>query len=289
MGDYSVKGLLESDAVYRAVINGFPYKSPGQLGLSSEREAFFATKQAIYRVIEGNGTGDYKALNPEGERVLNAIKQIYNIAMNGTETRADALITATPSTEFMEVDSLDGRYKSQTYTVTTNYNIKNYFVDADINKLPTGTKITDINNIEKTTFNSGEQFKLLIPVNESDVTGIQVSVVANLDSKPVFYAESYDPTLQAVALTADPYEEKFLTVDVKIGQVTTELVIEKRDSVTNEPLQNAVFEVSKINGEVIGTFVTDNTGKVNVALTERGQYKILEKKAPNRIFIIKRQ
>ena len=53
LGDYSVsiKKTLDDVRVWRTIINGYPYKSPSQLGVSSDLDAYVATKQAIYSVL----------------------------------------------------------------------------------------------------------------------------------------------------------------------------------------------------------------------------------------------
>ena len=47
--NYSVKisEMLNNEVIWRAIINGFPYKSPAELGVENEEDAFVATKHAI--------------------------------------------------------------------------------------------------------------------------------------------------------------------------------------------------------------------------------------------------
>ena len=44
----SVTDVLGNVQIWRTIINGFPYKSAGELGLANDLEAFQATKQAVY-------------------------------------------------------------------------------------------------------------------------------------------------------------------------------------------------------------------------------------------------
>lgn len=53
-GEYVIKSKVSSDELWRAAINGYPYKTPSELGVAGEREAFFATKQAIYRLLDSD-------------------------------------------------------------------------------------------------------------------------------------------------------------------------------------------------------------------------------------------
>lgn len=54
--------------------------------------------------------------------------------------------------------------------------------------------------------------------------------------------------------------------------------IMKTDSVSNEPLPNVEFLVSKLNGEVIGTFKTNDTGMIYIGDLEDGWYTVTETK-----------
>ena len=49
LGDYtvSIEKTLDDVRLWRTIINGFPYKSPSQLGVDNEIDAYVATKQAI--------------------------------------------------------------------------------------------------------------------------------------------------------------------------------------------------------------------------------------------------
>ena len=49
---------------------------------------------------------------------------------------------------------------------------------------------------------------------------------------------------------------------------------------TNTALSGALFEVKAPDGTVLGSFTTDNSGKISIPLTLSGQYVITEKSAP---------
>ena len=72
-GEYTIKGKIDNDRVWRVAKNGYPYKSLGSYGVMSEREAFFATKQAIYRTLD-DAPLNYGSLNSEGANMVEAIK-----------------------------------------------------------------------------------------------------------------------------------------------------------------------------------------------------------------------
>ena len=46
-----VNQLISNQKVWRAIINGYPYKSISELGCNTEEEAYLATKQAVYCML----------------------------------------------------------------------------------------------------------------------------------------------------------------------------------------------------------------------------------------------
>ena len=46
-GEYIVKSKVTDDRLWRVAVNGYPYKTPTEMGANGEREAYIATKQAI--------------------------------------------------------------------------------------------------------------------------------------------------------------------------------------------------------------------------------------------------
>jgi len=63
------------------------------------------------------------------------------------------------------------------------------------------------------------------------------------------------------------------------------LQIVKLNSITREPISGAEFAVSKINGERIGTFRTNNYGIINVSGLEPGWYTVVETRAADGFFL----
>lgn len=275
-GEYIVRSKVTDDRIWRIAVNGYPYKTPSQMGVNGEKEAFFVTKQALYRTLDDEPIDNYGSLNSEGENMIEAIQELYDIGLNGTEGYVEPELTITAESSETIVDERDPQYKSQTFNVEGNCEFDSYEVIFNLEDLPLGTKITTEDGIEKTTFDSDEKFKVMLPVNENETTAFEVKVKANLKSMPVYQAEAYNIRLQAMLIAANEYEEVIEDVTIRTNKITTDIIIEKRDSVTNEGLGNATFEVSKVDGQIVGTYVTDENGEVVVKVTESGYYKILE-------------
>ena len=83
--DVTNQGKLTDLGLWRVIINGYPYKTPEQLGATDEQEAYTATKQAIYCYIYNTRIEQYSAIGDEGVRVINAINTILENAKNSTE------------------------------------------------------------------------------------------------------------------------------------------------------------------------------------------------------------
>lgn len=280
-GEYVVKGKITNDRLWRVTVNGFPYKTPSEMGVNGEREAFFATKQALYRTLDDEGIDGYSSLNSEGENMIESMKELYDIGINGKDRYIEPKLTITSETKETVLDENNPQYKSQTFNVKGNCEFDSYEVFFDLSDLPLGTKITDENGIEQTTFSPDEKFKVMIPVNENNATSFKVNVKADLKSMPVYYAECDNIRMQTMLITANPYETVSTNAVIKLNPITATIEIQKRDSVTNEKLGNATFEVAKVDGQIVGTYVTDTNGSVFVDVTENGYYKITEIEAPD--------
>ncbi len=280
-GEYVVKSKVTDDRLWRVATAGFPYKTPSQMGVNGEREAFMATKMAIYRTLDDEDLSLFGSLNSEGENMIEVIKELYDIGLNGTETYVEPELTITADTSETVLDEDNPQYKSQVFTVEGNCEFDSYEVIANIGDLPNGTKITDIDGIEQTTFESDEKFKVMVPINENEIRSFKLKVKANLKSMPVFHAECENIRMQTMLIAANSYETAEEDVTVKLNKTEIELTIVKKDSVTGEGLANAMFEVNKVDGEIVGTYTTDNKGQVVVPLSESGYYKIIEVQAPD--------
>ena len=90
-----------------------------------------------------------------------------------------------------------------------------------------------------------------------------------------------DPTTEIRQSTFSRYSSTPSdTPDEPETPTETTLIINKVETGTNTPLSGATFEVKAPDGTVLGSFVTDTSGKIIIPLTLSGQYVITEKAAP---------
>ncbi len=253
-----VKKLVNNVMVWRAIINGYPYKSISELGCNTEEEAYLATKQAVYCMITNRDVNEYSAIGEAGERTLNALKTIVNNARNSNQTKVSSELTVNEQEKLWKIDNLDSSYISKTFLVTANTSMSKYTVNVK-NLNIEGYKLVDQNNKEKTEFSNSEKFKILIPIQEVKQDGnFSIEVSAQVATKPVFYGESRDSGLQSYALTGYTYEEGTGSKKVYYTKNETKIIITKTDDKTGKKLEGVEFELLDKNQNKIYTEITTN-------------------------------
>ena len=188
-GAYTVdiSKLLDDDRVWRVIVNGYPYQTAATLGVDNSDDAYFATKQAIYCVlINRNIDAVYRATNSSGTKVIAAIKKLTNIGKNGKQTPESANLKVNKSGSIID----DGNYYSQKYTVTSAVTISQFSVTG-ISGFPSGSLVADNSGNAKTTFSSGESFKVMIPKDKftTNINGA-ISVSSKCKTYPIFYRKN---------------------------------------------------------------------------------------------------
>ena len=253
-----VKQLVNNTKIWRAIINGYPYKSISELGCNTEEEAYLATKQAVYCMITNRDVNEYSAIGEAGERTLNALRTIVNNARNSNQTKVSSELTVNEQEKLWKIDNLDGKYISKTFSVTANTSMSKYTVNVKNLKIE-GYKLVDQNNKEKTEFTNSEKFKILIPIQEVKQDGnFSIEVSAQVATKPVFYGESRDSGLQSYALTGYTYEDGTGSKKVYYTKNETKIIIRKTDDKTGKKLEGVEFELLDKDQNKIYTEITTN-------------------------------
>lgn len=282
--DLTVNEKIQEVGLWRVLINGYPYKTPEQLGVANEKEAYLATKQALYCYIKNRNPDKYLSNGSSaGNRTLNALKQIVNNAKDSTEVPPlnNTQIIAN-QTEWQQ-DSIEKKYVSKTYEVHSTTTIKDYTISISGNNILEGIKVTDINNTERKTFANNEKFKILIPIYNLNNNGnFNINLDTEALTKPVLYGASPSKDLQNYALVVHEFEETNNVYSESYGENKTKIKILKQDKTTKQPLQGVEFELLDENKELIYTnLVTDVNGEILIRNLLPGKYYIREIKALN--------
>ncbi len=197
--------IANNQMVWRVLLNGFPYKTPQEMGLPDEQSAFVVTKQAIYAVLDGRDTNRYSGADEIGNIMANKVRELVDIGRNGTQTYQDPIVTTNAITN-AGVDNVDNKYISQTFNVTAQVNMKDIKIILNGQSAPEGTKVTDENNNEKTTFNKGENFKILVPrENITSDINVEFSVSGQAETYPILFGKAPNSSVQNYVLTTDPF------------------------------------------------------------------------------------
>ena len=282
VGSYtvSVDRAIQDVMLWKIVTNGYPYKTIGELGVANEKEAFTATKHAIYSYIHGNQFSDYEAIGEAGQRTLNAMYKIINDANNSSEVQISNQVDIQKLQEYWEQDLIELHYVSKTYKVNAKTNIDNYKVHVtdENGEIIEGIKITDENNHTKTEFAQNEIFKILIPIKSMTADKkIKITIETKVETKPVLYGTAPNSGLQDYALTASTYEDGSGNIQDTYTKNETKIVIVKQDEETKEKLQGVEFQLLDENKNVIySNLQTDENGMVKIENLPPGTYYIKE-------------
>ncbi|MBE5819716.1 MAG: hypothetical protein E7310_02700 [Clostridiales bacterium] len=277
-GPYTVStSNLSNIMIWRALINGYPYKSYAELGCSNEGEAYMATKQAIYCIIYNRDTSGYSAIDDAGQRCLNALNQIVNAARNSNETKISSELYIQENNTGWNLDNLDKSYISKEFAVTSNAGFSNYVVNVEGN-IPEGTKIVDLNNNERNSFTCNERFKVIMPLKNVNNDGdFKIKVQGQANTKPVLYGASGNASLQDYALATSILEDGDGTAKVYYTKNNTNIVIIKKDNKTNEFLKGVKFNLLDENKNIIYTELeTNEKGEIRIENLLPGKYYIQE-------------
>ena len=275
--------IANNQMVWRVLLNGFPYKTPAEMGVPDERSAFAVTKQAVYAVLDGRDTSRYSGVDEIGNQMADAVRRLVDIGRNGTQTYQDPVInvsTISPA----GVDNIDSKYISQTFNVSSEVNMKDINVILDTFSAPTGTKVTDVNNNEKTNFNKGENFKVLVPrENIKDEITVQFTLSGQCETYPILFGKAPNDNVQDYVLTTDPFVVSTAksqmnykpSVDIEIDKISSgESEITGKDE--GEPLEGAKFNVKSEDGSFNKDYYTDANGKITLSNMDIQKYIITE-------------
>ena len=280
----SINQMLANQKIWRAVVNGYPFKTPEELGCNTMEEAYAATKMAVYDAMYNYDLEKFTIHRDldSNRRVVAAIKKIITAARNSTETKIAATLKIEEITENWQVDNIDSNYISKTYSVKASAANKTYQISLtgeNTNRF----KITDSNNNEKTEFVTTENFKILLPIADLEKAGeFEITAYSKLETKPVLYGETPNQEWQNFAVTAGTYEETDVTLKQTYQENKTKIEIQKQDGDTKKPLSNAVFHLLDENKQVLYTELTTNEqGIINLDYLLPGTYYLEEVQSPN--------
>lgn len=283
----SVDSAANNDAVYRVLIKGYPYTSWQDMGLESEDDAFVATKQAIYCVLDNRDVNRYTARDARGQKIVNKIKELADFGKNGSITPYQSVVNVNAVSD-AGVDNINNDYISQVFVANTEVTSQNIEVQLNTATAPEGTFLADINNNPKSAFSENEQFKVLVPRNKiTSNIKVDFNLRANVKTFPVFFTEAPNETLQDYAIVSDPFtlarNQKSMIYSPK-AEIDIEKISNKQSELTGieegGKLQGAKFKIEGINVDYVQEVITNIQGKIELSGLKLGKYKITEIESP---------
>lgn len=280
-GEYVVNASdkIRNVDVWKAVINGYPYKSIEELGAANGQEAFTATKQAVYTMLHNRDTASYGPVNSDaGRRTYQIYCNIVNAARSmNANIEENVYVDLKTNTEEWKIDSLDNTYLSKEYYATSNVSSGRYEIKLE-GVVPDNTKVVDMNNKDKKVFGMNEHFKVLIPITElMQNESFTIKAKAKLDTKPVMYGASTVPGKQDYALTGFMYEEVGSSIKENYQKNETKIIVYKLKEGTTESLKGVKFELLNEEETVIREdLITDEEGKIVIEKLLPGKYYLKE-------------
>ena len=272
----NVTEAVNNQQVWRVITNSYPYKTPEQMGVWNEQDAFVATKQAVYCVLYGTDPVTYfRGADAEGEAINQAIINLVNIGRNGTDTYQSARVDIAKEGNLYK-DNIGGtNYYSQNYRISSPFELASY--DVERVNFPYGTKIFNMSNVEQYNFTGEQTIKVSIPETSitSDVNGTVVIQNARCRTNPILFGATPNEEWQNYALTGDPYEVAGTNISEQFRGNISSITVNKTDVETNQPINDTEFQLLR-DGQVLQTKTTDDNGQVTFSDLYAGNYTVKE-------------
>ena len=278
--DVTLDGVIKNVYIWKAITNGYPYKTPEEMGCNTVGEAFMATKMAVYSVLYNYTINDFSPIGEAGTRTWNALNNILLKVNDGENTQISSnLSIVEESTEWKENTNMPGCISKDFY-VKPDGPMNTYNIVKE--KVTERTIITDINDIPRQEFKSNEKFRVTMPINElSDGGNIKIKAFANVETKPIFVGRAPNTNNQDYAITGITYENGSGEKMVYYEKNKTKIKIVKKDETGKKALENAVFQLlDKDKKVVISEIKTNEKGEAILENVLPGTYYIKEIQAP---------
>lgn len=279
---YSVNldGVIKNVYIWKAITNGYPYKTPEEMGCNTIGEAFMATKMAVYSVLYNYTIDDFSPIGEAGKRTWNALNNILLKVNDGNNNQISSNLNIIEETKNWEENEQIPGCISKEFYINSEGPINTYTINKE--DVTNSAIITDLNNEPRQEFNSNEKFKISIPISElSDGGSIKLKAYANVETKPIFIGRAPNSSNQDYAITGVSYENGVGEKEIYYNKNETKIKIIKKDETGEKNLENAVFQLLDKNKEIIISEIrTDKNGEATIENIIPGTYYIKEIQSP---------
>lgn len=260
--------------VWRAIINGYPFKSYQELNCADEFEAYAATKQAVFCMLYNRDFKWYTYEGEEGQRVYNAMVKIVENAKNSTQLPQSSTINLN-ETEW-NIDEINSTYLSKKIILNSQTKISEFNVSLEGN-IPIGTIVTDLKNKELKTFKNSKEFKILIPLKNLVAKGeFTINIQGKVNIYPMYFGQAPSNQIQSYVLTAGVVKQEIVKELIEYPENNTKLIILKKDN-EGRSLLGVKFNLLDANKNVIIENVeTNEEGIITINNVIPGTYYLQE-------------
>ncbi|ANN35844.1 adhesin (plasmid) [Bacillus thuringiensis serovar coreanensis] len=259
-----------NDVVYRVLLNGYPQKSPEELGVSTWQQAHYSTQLALWNSLGQINTAELQFKDAAVEK---ATKAIIHAADQSQDTQ-DVYMNVVPTDK--KEAQLNGEYfETTTYAVQTN--AKKGTFKVQMNNAPQGTRVVTEQGEAKEMFQIGEKFRIQVPKSFKS-NELSLKVVSNLTNYNAIAYKGTETIQDATVLLERSTEQ--VSTDLQVyWKANGSLKVMKVDE-NKKPLPGAVFTVLNSGQEVMGTITANENGVAELGNLELGTYTVQEVKAP---------
>lgn len=260
--------------VWRAIINGYPFKSYQELNCADEFEAYVATKQAVFCMLYNREFKWYTYEGEAGQRVYNAMIKIVESAKNSNKLPQNSTINLN-ETEW-NIDEINNTYLSKKITLNSQEKISEFSVNLEGN-IPMGTIVTDLKNNELKIFKNSKEFKILVPLKNLVTNGeFTINIQGKVDVYPMYFGQAPSSQMQSYVLTAGVAKQEKIKEIVEYPENNTKLIIIKKDN-EGRKLSGVKFNLLDVNKNIVMENVeTNEEGMVIINNVIPGTYYLQE-------------
>lgn len=273
-------GELDAGVAY-IMQNGYPHKS-----FTGEKlKDYYITQTALWWYLDdttgsSNLTNSFRTTGSDPNNLRPHIKSLVKKAKEAkSKGYAKTSISAKVSNKTMSISSDGKYYVSEDITVSSS-NISEYKVS--VSNAPEGTITTDKDGNAKTSFKSGETFKVKVPASAVKDSELEVKVTISGTGK-VYKAYEYQPENKnqqnVTPSVITPVEENVNTSITLTTSKSTKVTIVKVDKTTGNPLAGAEMVLKDSDGNEITSWTSTTQGHV-IENLPNGTYTLEETKAP---------
>ena len=271
-----------SDQGMAILINGYPNKTPDEMGCLNEDEAYMATQMALWEVANRTGESTKAQLvfrvdnvtsingNKEiCERTVNVAKKLIEYAENEPYTVVPTMVIDNADADLREFNfdsehDFVGPYKVEIENV--NGEDINY-IKATLSEAPESASIVDESGNEKTILARGD--KVYIKVKK-ETANVRIKFTSSVERKAgKMYAGQKQDYLLLDKLTNTTDRE--LAAEISFGTTLGKIKLNCIDE-NNNPVSGCKFELLDTTGKVYGDISTGDDGIIKFYKVPEGEY-----------------